>query len=290
MPEFESISRQESRYLQTLLRRVEGRIIETDAQEALGNPFPPGSTIAPSNLQVTPGINSIQLRWAASSAKQVRYYDVQFSKSVDFDAPLFQYQTTEIHWNFEEGDPDEEYYARVRVLLGSNQFSQWSPIINTKTGLVLTGDLAPGAATNPVVDRTTSFTPAILDAVSNTSATYGNAEIEIVGGASVVLPFVTFQSEWDQDDDGSLTAYNLRMWLRRDGNRIGDEAHIFVLSSGDGRGSMGGVMAPDEPPDGDRVYDVEIEVDTTGAEYLPTDSDVVITPELLVIELLELRR
>lgn len=284
MPKFEGLTRSEAAYLESLIRRVEGQILAAGSS-SLANPFTPGTELRPTNLAVTPNVNRIQLRWAASSSAQVRYYEVQFADDAAFSTNLREYQTNELVWNFEEGDPGQTYYARVRAFFADETFSTWSLAINTETGLVLTEHLAPGAATNPVVDRTEIFSPSQLSHRGgfDDNAAYGSGEIETLGD-SIILPFVSLQMDWTKDPPSTADALWFDVHLRRDAVRIGDVAETLVWSTGNGSATVGGPMLPDVPGDGEYVYDVEIDISE------PYHNAYLLEPQLLVIELVELRR
>ena len=156
-------------------------------------------------------IGAIAVKWA--KVRLAQSYEIQVCTDKTFI--LGRFETYNVgqemtSWIFEHGNPEQEYFVRIRARDASGDTGDWSGLLNTKTGVVEANHLIGGSTGNLVVYTFTDFSEPIMGGGFNWysgygyahghptnptlyDATMGFAEVESIGGLMFV--FIHFESE-----------------------------------------------------------------------------------------------
>lgn len=105
-------------------------------------------------LSVAAGVRNLTFKWSDASIPQVEfdYYEIQISTSSSFPSSgLVIDRTQDLQYTFYEGDPETEYFARVRAVLNDGRTGDFSVTVNLTTGLAVAGDFEPESIIVPSV-------------------------------------------------------------------------------------------------------------------------------------------
>lgn len=241
-----------------------------------GNPGP--RIVAGLRSVSQPG--TVTVAWNNSEDPTVTHYEVQISDNASFTNPS-TFQVIGVRFTYDEGDPDETYFARVRaVSANTGAVGDWSQPLNTQTGLAGSAFLEIGAATNPVGGTVLEFDPGTIS--TGGSETYNVGSIVTLGGTTVQSKF-TFKFDFDSTYDFS-TPVRISVNLLVDNVAI-DDAQNDVFSSGIGRQTIPGLGKDVVLSQGTHGYQMQISIDAQGG-----GSTFEMTPVSLIFTLLELRR
>lgn len=302
----EGLSAAENAILNARFRAMEQEI----AGKVPSNPYATASRSAgnvampaPANLARSANVNTINLTWSPVASDALLYYEVEISGSDAFDSLIgggaYQVPPQQPFFTFQEGDPGQTYYARVRAFGRGLAPSAYSETVNTETGLATSSNLAIATATNPFESTIEMFSPRGVATNGHggrpSVARYRFPETqETIGG--ILVPFVVFEFTYasratpvGSGDRGAQL--NTRFFV----NGIRQDDTPFEFPS-----NIGGVTTdPDAPAaatglatplsayvHGDTHFDVEIEV----RNLIGGSEDAIVDPTKLRIECLELRR
>lgn len=104
----------------------------------------PGQVPVVSNVTSTSNVNTVSIKWDAVTMHDLSHYIVQVSANSDFTDST-EFTCIQPHFTYQEGDPDTNYYMRVKAVASSGTSGDYSLTTNTVTGLVDTANIADGA-------------------------------------------------------------------------------------------------------------------------------------------------
>lgn len=255
---------------------------------------------APSGLRLVPSIGTITVQWEPVRDDDLIYYEAEFSKDASFGSAMVRrVPPTQTFYRFDEGETDTTYYVRVRAFGRQKSPSVYHSVLNTKTRLATSANLAVAAATNPFQARLLSFDPVGVATNGHggrpTKAVWHFSETqETIGG--ILLPFVVVQFLYAcRLDSGNTRGAILTMRFYVNGIWTGDESKLEFASdagtgvtadpdveaAGTGLATPVGAYAP-----GDTSFAVEFEVE----QPVGSGENVLIDPTDMRLECVELRR
>jgi hypothetical protein len=256
-------------------------------------------------------MNNITLRWDPIGITNVEYYEIQIADNQAFDLPKTHRQRN-LQFTYEEGDPDTEYYARVRVKPINKPYGAWSGTLSTTTGIATYTHLEQGAATNVTDNYFDLSGEAALDPYADngmaaglwtSTGYYGGTTIRCYGGT--VLPYIVFQysvaSTWVLAAAPHREAkVDIEVLRRGDTGEVGvDDVTIGSYStvgtynaavpanSVTARVPSLGLASPDDPGFG--VWRYRVKLDVTGDSQGANPSYIRVQPLWLNVEIVELR-
>jgi len=138
-------------------------------------------------LSVGPGIRNLTFKWNDANVPQVEfdYYEIQISTSAAFPSlGLVIDRTQDLQYTFYEGDPNTEYFARVRASLNDGRTGDFSSTVNLTTGLAVAGDFVPESIIVPSV----AFSAATQNVlIAGTEVVVQTLVVDTIGAPILVL-------------------------------------------------------------------------------------------------------
>ena len=158
--------------------------LETSVSEALtlaGSSAQPFDTVASSptdttnrssglpqvsGLRAVPNVGTVRFEWNTVNNINILRFEVMIAETAaDARAStnvLIKSAGKQLYYTYQEGDPDQAYFVRVRVINTEKRFGPWSNILNTQTGTAVSENIDVGAVINLVEQEITSFSPATV--------------------------------------------------------------------------------------------------------------------------------
>lgn len=260
-------------------------------------------------LRLVPNLNTITVEWNPIPVRNLDFYEIQVSASPTWALPTVHRQRS-IKYTYQEGDPGETYYVRVRAKPIDGRYGEWSGTLNTETGVATVTHLQKGAATAPT-DSYFDLSGGPLDPYqtygagnNSVTATYGGTSILSKGGT--VLPFIIFKykvaSDWNAAAPRPQNEAKTEIDVLRSGPRGEVVVDSVTVSSYSNFGTYNvgapqnsivarvpnlALGSPDDPGAGRWRYRVRLTVygDSSGAN----PSYIRVDPQEMIVELLELR-
>lgn len=298
--QFTGESSRDRRELEATLRALELRILNriepgvlgiTDEQTLFSRNVPQVTGLA-----IVANIGTLTLRWSPISTPPIRYYEVEIAPTATFAGSVIR-KTVNPEYTFQEGELGGTYYARVRAVTNNLEIGAPSAALNTTTGLIVTEQIAPGAATDQrSFLQLSGFAILSADTITSSfSETYGPVVADVVPFGTV-LPYATVNAEIQVVIVGAAVNYLTMLFeFLRDGNVIDSIAVNVPASVGDffpdmsgnvGLVSATGLGLPDTPPPGLHEYSIRI----SGSTLDPAFAMLNFRPRRIAIETVEFRR